>query len=200
MSLLLQTDFEGRAEIGFAEDDNLHVKVNDLFDTWIDALMLDRSTGWLGINEQSPAQPVHIGGTNPCLRLQESPDGHFDLMNTQAAQSVINRTSAISSALIDINPDPQDGVSNALLHFFRATDTTGSVRIDIHAGNGTSDANCRLSGNGASFVNALQGAFGVGTDAPQVMLDVNGPVRVGRAQCGRLAVTFAGGTAYLSSQ
>ncbi len=188
-SLLWQTGFEGRAEIGLTGDDNLHIKIADLSDTWLDALVLDRAKGWVGLNEASPAQPLHIAGGNPCVRLQESADGYLDLMNTQATQSTIRHTALDGQALIDISPEPLDGTSHAMFRFFRSTNTTGSARLDIHVGNGTFETNCRLAGNGSGFVNALHGDFGVGTDAPQVTLDVNGPVRVGSYSAAALPAT-----------
>src|SRR5690606_16467928 len=39
--LLLQTGFSGRAEIGLAGDDRLHLKVSADGSTWVDALVAD---------------------------------------------------------------------------------------------------------------------------------------------------------------
>jgi hypothetical protein len=44
-SLLYQTAFSGRAELGLSGDDNLHVKVSADGTTWWEAIIVDRSTG-----------------------------------------------------------------------------------------------------------------------------------------------------------
>ncbi len=44
-SILLQTGFSGRAEIGLAGDDKLRCKVSGNGSTWKDALIIDQSTG-----------------------------------------------------------------------------------------------------------------------------------------------------------
>jgi len=45
LSLLLQDNFSGRAEIGLTGDDDLHVKVSSDGSTWLEALVVDRTTG-----------------------------------------------------------------------------------------------------------------------------------------------------------
>jgi hypothetical protein len=47
LSLLLQTNFSGRAEVGLTGDDNLHVKVSADGSTWLDAVTIDKSTAKL---------------------------------------------------------------------------------------------------------------------------------------------------------
>ncbi len=44
-SLLYQTGFSGRAEIGLTGDDNLHLKVSANGTSWYDALVVDRNSG-----------------------------------------------------------------------------------------------------------------------------------------------------------
>jgi hypothetical protein len=45
LSLLLQTNFSGRAEIGLTGDDDFHFKVSDDGSTWYEALVLSRTSG-----------------------------------------------------------------------------------------------------------------------------------------------------------
>ncbi|MEH3118287.1 MAG: DUF2793 domain-containing protein [Methylorubrum populi] len=45
LSLLMQTGFSARAEIGLTGDDDLHVKVSPNGGTWFEALRIDRATG-----------------------------------------------------------------------------------------------------------------------------------------------------------
>jgi hypothetical protein len=63
LSLLFQTNFSGRAEIGLTGDDDLHVKVSADGSSWTEAVVIDRTTGAAKLNSAvslagkiSPAQ------------------------------------------------------------------------------------------------------------------------------------------------
>lgn len=63
LSFLFQDNFSGRAEIGLTGDDDFHFKVSPDGSTWIDALIIDKSTGSANLNagffltgDISPAQ------------------------------------------------------------------------------------------------------------------------------------------------
>ncbi len=47
LSLLMQTNFSGRAEVGLTGDDDFHFKVSPDGSAWTDAIVIDRSTGKL---------------------------------------------------------------------------------------------------------------------------------------------------------
>jgi hypothetical protein len=47
LSLLMQTNFSGRAEVGLTGDDNLHIKVSPDGSSWLDAVTIDKSTAKL---------------------------------------------------------------------------------------------------------------------------------------------------------
>ncbi len=65
LSLLFQTDWSGRAEIGLTGDDNFHVKVSADGSVWKDAVTIDKTTGHAGIaGASSPAAPLHVGDAN----------------------------------------------------------------------------------------------------------------------------------------
>lgn len=53
-SLLFQDGFSGRAEIGLAGDDNLHVKVSADGAAWRDALLIDRASGAVSFPSGGP--------------------------------------------------------------------------------------------------------------------------------------------------
>lgn len=65
-SLLLQTAFSGRAEIGLAGDDDLRVKVSADGTTWRDAIIVDRTTGAVSM-PLTTLSGGSGGGTNPNL-------------------------------------------------------------------------------------------------------------------------------------
>ena len=50
LSLLFQDNFSGRAEIGLTGDDDFHFKVSPDGTTWVDALLLDKTTGAAKVN------------------------------------------------------------------------------------------------------------------------------------------------------
>jgi len=51
LSLLFQTGYEGRAEIGLTDSDALAVRVSDDGTVWSDALIVDHATGHIGIGQ-----------------------------------------------------------------------------------------------------------------------------------------------------
>jgi len=63
-SLLLEDGFSGRAEIGLAGDDNLHVKVSSDGTTWTDAVVVDPATGFTGFGSATPNNRIHVEGTS----------------------------------------------------------------------------------------------------------------------------------------
>jgi hypothetical protein len=63
-SLLFQTGYSGRAEIGTTGDDKLHVKVSADGVAWTEAIVVDQSNGWVGIGNVAPQAPFHLLRTN----------------------------------------------------------------------------------------------------------------------------------------
>lgn len=61
-SLLLQTGLSGRAEIGLTGNDDLTVKVSADGSSWSEAIIIDRSTGRVGIGTPAPDFPVEVRG------------------------------------------------------------------------------------------------------------------------------------------
>ena len=51
LSLLLQDNFSGRAEIGLTGDDSFHVKVSADGSSWLEAILIDKSTGKLTLGQ-----------------------------------------------------------------------------------------------------------------------------------------------------
>ncbi|MEI9989905.1 MAG: DUF2793 domain-containing protein [Rhizomicrobium sp.] len=66
-SLLYQTNYSGRAELGLAGDDHLHVKVSPDGSAWQDALTVRADTGRIGINTTNPGSllELHVDGSVP---------------------------------------------------------------------------------------------------------------------------------------
>ncbi len=60
-SLLYQTGFSGRAELGTAGDDKLHVKVGPDGSAWTEAMVID-GTGRIGLGLASPSAKLDVDG------------------------------------------------------------------------------------------------------------------------------------------
>ena len=58
VSLLLQHDFSGRAEIGLTGDDDLHIKVSADGAAWVNGATISRSTGHWGVGSAAPDSHV----------------------------------------------------------------------------------------------------------------------------------------------
>jgi hypothetical protein len=62
-SLLFQTGFSGRAEIGTTGDDKLHVKVSGDGAAWVEALVVDPAGGGaVGVGVAGPTTRLHVAG------------------------------------------------------------------------------------------------------------------------------------------
>src|SRR3954462_13482802 len=69
LSLLMQTNFSGRAELGLTGDDDFHLKVSADGSTWAEALTISRSTAKLTANQ---------GFTNPAATRAQLYAAPFD--------------------------------------------------------------------------------------------------------------------------
>lgn len=61
-SLLYQTGYSGRAEIGTAGDDKLHFKASADGSTWHEVMVADGATGFVGIGTSVPATTLTVEG------------------------------------------------------------------------------------------------------------------------------------------
>ena len=61
-TLLYQTGYSGRAEIGTAGDDALHVKVSPDGSAWQEALAIDAATASVGLGTANPSTRLHVAG------------------------------------------------------------------------------------------------------------------------------------------
>jgi hypothetical protein len=64
LSVLMQTNFSGRAEVGLTGDDDLHIKVSPDGSTWYESLIVSRSSGvaGLGVNGSAGAPALTWSG------------------------------------------------------------------------------------------------------------------------------------------
>jgi hypothetical protein len=77
-SLLFQTGFSGRAEMGTAGDDDFHFKVSPNGSDWSDAILIDKATGEVsfpsGVDIENPGLPSG-GATGQVLAKASNDDG-----------------------------------------------------------------------------------------------------------------------------
>jgi hypothetical protein len=74
LSLLMQTNFSGRAEIGLTGDDDFHFKVSSDGSTWIDAIKVAGASGAVAITAANALALAagRQGATNPALWVDAS--------------------------------------------------------------------------------------------------------------------------------
>jgi len=65
-SFIFQTGYSGRAEFGTTGDDKLHLKVSADGATWTEALVVDPSTGNVGVGNSSPSCKLDVAGPLRC--------------------------------------------------------------------------------------------------------------------------------------
>lgn len=180
-SLMLQSGFSTRAEIGLLGNDDLSMKVSTNGSSFTEVIRVEAATGNIALKRAGAARSIHAGGpSDPGIRLQEDgAAGYGELVNASSTQTLLSHVNASGQALIDLAPIPSDGTSSATFRFFRTTNTTHICNIDIHAGDGTSATNHRLTGKEHSYLQMIGGNLRIGSNAlPVCKLDVAGPVRV----------------------
>ncbi|HEV7717585.1 MAG TPA: DUF2793 domain-containing protein [Arsenicitalea sp.] len=81
-SLVFQDASSGRAEFGLTGDDDFHIKVSPNGTTWKEALVIDRTSGQVGIGTAAPARTLAVSADDasnaamtPLLRLTHTTSG-----------------------------------------------------------------------------------------------------------------------------
>ena len=97
-TVLFQSDYEGRAEIGLAGDDNLHLRVSD-GTSWADGMVIGSTTGTASF----PAGLVHhaSGARQSGIILTPGGDGEVSVFRTDVARSPAPRTYVLAGVTGD---------------------------------------------------------------------------------------------------
>lgn len=115
-SLLIQSDWSGRAEIGLTGDDDLHVKVSPDGSAWTEGLVLDHATGALAIQELRSI-PANRTRANSIL-FTPGGDGTISIyrVNTTSGQNPRTATIAsVSGARITLSTATADTIFGSIM-------------------------------------------------------------------------------------
>ncbi|MCD4483383.1 pyocin knob domain-containing S74 family peptidase [Chromobacterium vaccinii] len=94
--------------------------------------------------------------------------------------------SATGGALIDLDPQPLDGVSGASLRAFRNIKTTGPALVDIHVGDGSATIQHRIGASGSdTLLHQEGGRVQIGRAGMPSRLDVVGQSRADTVRAGK---------------
>ncbi|MCD4504746.1 pyocin knob domain-containing S74 family peptidase [Chromobacterium piscinae] len=94
--------------------------------------------------------------------------------------------SATGGALIDLDPQPLDGVSGASLRVFRNVTTKGPALVDIHVGDGSTTIQHRIGASGSdTLLHQEGGRVRIGRAGMPSRLDVVGQSRADTVRAGK---------------
>lgn len=180
-SLLFQTAWSGRAEMGLSGDDKFHVKVSPDGIAWSEVLVADPATGNLGIGTAQPVSRVELQGTtvpNAQIKIRteatsanfggglvlhhNNAAGGLPLANDRLGYTLFGTTisgASFQGGGIAARAEADFSSTSLPTYFTFETAPVGatsrSERLRITAG----------------------GNIGIGTAMPTVKLDVDGPIR-----------------------
>ncbi len=125
-------------------------------------LVMDTTSGNVGIGTTSPGSLLTVNGI---IRQTATADSNkYTLLDT--FQGMQNET------FLSIDPITSTNTLNSVVRFFRKVNTTGLTKIDIFKGDNTLTLNSQLGGNTDTLLNINTGKVGIGTAAPDNLLDI----------------------------
>jgi hypothetical protein len=108
LSLLLQTNFSGRAEIGLAGDDDLRIKVSPDGASWLDALVVDKATGRIAFPAQGGPRETLAANRTYYVRTDGN-DANDGLANS-AGGAFLTLQKAVNTVLNNVDLGGHDVV------------------------------------------------------------------------------------------
>lgn len=213
-SVLFQTGFSGRAEMGLAGNNDFQIKISSDGTNWTSALAIDEE-GRVGINRSGSTARLAISGTDTtgtvpdfqvvrdnyyalsfCEAYSSSAAGHSPqtilrrARGTLAAPEAVLQGDQIGGLAFRARAPSGTFAQSALINATVSGTPAGSaVPTDMTLCTGTTGALERMRVTSG-------GDVGIGTSAPSTRLHVNGPVRVGTSTVAALpsATTLGAGT------
>ncbi len=96
-SILLQTGYSGRAEIGLCGDDHLHIRTSPDGMTFTDAVLIDNVSGVVGLGVSAPTSRLHIDG---CVRVKGYAVAALPSASSEGAGAILYVTDESSGAAL----------------------------------------------------------------------------------------------------
>jgi len=156
-SILFQTGFSGRAEMGTAGDDKWRIKVSSDGATWREAMVVDEATGQV-VFPSGGAREVLSASRTYYVRTDGN-DGHDGLTNSPGGAFLTIQKAIDAVATLDIGP------FNVTIQVADGTYTAGAAVTGPWLGSGTvtvqgnagTPANVLISTTGSSAVTVVTG-------------------------------------------
>jgi len=134
------------------------------------------NSGKVGIGTNTPADMLHVTGTNPTLRLQDDSESEsYTVLQDDASIDTAQLEKRVSSGVptVEISPMPIDTVSDARIRFFRRTNTSGAKVVIFNRGYDSSAVSALIGVDGYDSYFQLDGGdFGIHTMNPLAPLHV----------------------------
>ena len=167
-SLLFQTGWSGRAEMGLAGNDDFAIKVSGDGNTWRTALVADGPTGRVALGHGNPGAALHaISADAPEMRVES--DGWGTALLTAKGRRTGVGTEIAGLRFVNQESVPGSDAAQAGITAIRRTDP-GDIALSVH-----------VSDNGApveALAIASSGAVGVGVASPARSLHVKDVLRL----------------------
>ena len=177
---------------------NLNVALSTTGDFIVntDDLVVDTSTGRVGIGTASPGQLLELSNTAGTASLKLTGSG-ANVIHSIASEYDINYYRTSGWAIMDFRAVPQDTNSPAQYRFGISSGSAGTNSIYLYEPD-SSTIQTRISSSGAhTYFNAQGGNVGIGTATPDAKLEVNGQIKItgGSPGLGKILTSDADGKA-----
>jgi hypothetical protein len=131
------------------------------------------STGNVGIGTTNPTTTLHAYGNITLGNKSNSSALFFENTKTSTVFSTFDAGLLGNDCFIDLNLNPLDNATS-VVRFFRTTNTTNDVRVEVLRGDNTATTNHSLSGKADALFCRVGGNVGIGTNSTIQKLHVQG--------------------------
>lgn len=181
-SLLFQTGYSGRAELGITGDDHLRVKVSPDGSAWKTGMLVDSATGFIGIGTEAPEGPLHIlrSSSNPVHERIDSTASGPSVASRKARGTPGSRSAVLSGDVVQaFFGQGYDGSS-----YIACANLRWVVDGSVSPANIPTRVEFWTFSSDGSYSERMRvtptGDLGVGVTAPTARIHADGAVRVGQ--------------------